>query len=141
MITPFDVQIAQADELIVFRVAGFWEVPTLEGFRNRMGSAAVMFQKDGRPFDVLADMRDSPPQSQTVANGLQESMARGVKFGMRRTACLATRQLTKFQFSRIAAYRNFAFFDSEQAALDWLRDPLSRGATGLHPSCIMPADL
>lgn len=108
--------------LITFIASGFWDLTTVGDFRQQMATAAAVFSARRQPFDVLADMTDFLPQSQLIANELQDSMLRGVTLGMRRTACLASRQLTRFQFSRIAAYPNFAFFDSQQEAIFWLND-------------------
>ena len=117
-----DVTTDKKARLITFKASGFWDAATVDEFRHQMAAAAGYFHSRNQSFDVLADMTHLLPQSQLIVAQLQESLAQGKALGMRRTACLASRQLTKIQFSRIATHSNFVFFDTKHQARVWLRD-------------------
>jgi hypothetical protein len=117
----FSISVDPARRILRLKVWGFWTLDEGKAY------AAEFEQKArpliGRPWYVLADISDFPPQK----NEVNELLAQPMKFaraqGMVRAANLVSSALPKMLIARISAETGlpeFSFFSAEAEALAWL---------------------
>ena len=90
------------------------------GFDTALRARFKAFQTSGKPFDVNADLRDWPVQTQETTKIHEALMAFGQQCGTRHVAILTKSVLAKMQVLRAAANDAFHAFEDEAAAMAWI---------------------
>ncbi|WP_437777433.1 serine/threonine-protein kinase [Sorangium sp. So ce1097] len=105
------------------KVWGFWDVEEAKAYLDEFRQKASTLLHLGRPWYVLADIADFPPQKPDVSPYVGQTMAYAVEHDMRRAANLVHSALSKMQISRLSASMGlpeYSFFTSEADAIAWL---------------------
>ncbi|KYF56024.1 hypothetical protein BE08_25565 [Sorangium cellulosum] len=105
------------------KVWGFWDVEEAKAYLDEFRQKASTLLHLGKPWYVLADIADFPPQKPDVSPYVGQTMAYAVEHDMRRAANLVHSALSKMQISRLSASMGlpeYSFFTSEADAIAWL---------------------
>jgi hypothetical protein len=116
----FELSLDKAANLLSFRLIGLWEMATAQEFDRHLRPQFSGRRNAGQPFDVLADLRDWPVQTQETMEIHQALMAYGKECGMRRVAILTHSALLKMQIMHRAKDEAFHAFADEASAQSWL---------------------
>ncbi|WP_437754057.1 protein kinase domain-containing protein [Sorangium sp. So ce1389] len=119
----FQVRADTATGVLHVKVWGFWDVDEGRAYLDDFRQKASTLLHLGKPWYVLADIADFPPQKPDVSPYVEQTMAYAVEHGMRRAANLVNSALSKMQISRLSAAMGlpeYSFFTSEADALAWL---------------------
>ncbi|WP_438005508.1 serine/threonine-protein kinase [Sorangium sp. So ce321] len=119
----FQVRPDTATGVLHVKVWGFWDVDEGRAYLDDFRQKASTLLHLGKPWYVLADIADFPPQKPDVSPYVEQTMAYAVEHGMRRAANLVNSALSKMQISRLSAAMGlpeYSFFTSEADALAWL---------------------
>ncbi|WP_437925767.1 serine/threonine-protein kinase [Sorangium sp. So ce291] len=119
----FQVRADIATGILHVKVWGFWDVDEGRAYLDDFRYKASTLLHLGKPWYVLADIADFPPQKPDVSPYVEQTMAYAVEHGMRRAANLVNSALSKMQISRLSAAMGlpeYSFFTSEADAIAWL---------------------
>ncbi|MGK3985421.1 protein kinase [Sorangium sp. So ce136] len=119
----FQVRADTGTGVLHVKVWGFWDVDEGRAYLDDFRYKASTLLHLGKPWYVLADIADFPPQRPDVSPYVEQTMAYAVEHGMRRAANLVNSALSKMQISRLSAAMGlpeYSFFTSEADALAWL---------------------
>ncbi|WP_437658324.1 serine/threonine-protein kinase [Sorangium sp. So ce1182] len=119
----FQVRADTVTGVLHVKVWGFWDVDEGRAYLDDFRYKASTLLHLGKPWYVLADIADFPPQKPDVSPYVEQTMAYAVEHGMRRAANLVNSALSKMQISRLSAAMGlpeYSFFTSEADALAWL---------------------
>jgi len=118
----FQIAIDLPRRILKLRVWGFWTLDEAQAYWDDFQEKARPLL--GKPWYVLADVADFPPQKGEVNELVEKTMVLARKHGMVRAANLVTSSaLAKMQISRLSTdtgLPSFSFFSSEAEAVDWL---------------------
>jgi serine/threonine protein kinase len=107
--------------ILKLRVWGFWTIDEAKAYWNEFQNKARPLLD--KPWYVLADIADFPPQKAEVNELLEKPMVFARERGMVRAANLVTSSaLSKMLISRLSTGTGLShsFFSSEAEALEWL---------------------
>ncbi|WP_438015801.1 serine/threonine-protein kinase [Sorangium sp. So ce315] len=119
----FQVRADMTTGILHVKVWGFWDVEEAKAYLDEFRQKAATLLHLGRPWYVLADIADFPPQKPDVSPYVGQTMAYAVEHDMRRAANLVHSALSKMQISRLSASMGlpeYSFFTSEADAIAWL---------------------
>ncbi|WP_437304907.1 protein kinase domain-containing protein [Sorangium sp. So ce388] len=119
----FQVRPDAATGVLHVKVWGFWDVDEGRAYLDDFRQKASTLLHLGKPWYVLADIADFPPQKPDVSPYVEQTMAYAVEHGMRKAANLVNSALSKMQISRLSAAMGlpeYSFFTSEADAIAWL---------------------
>ncbi|AUX47038.1 uncharacterized protein SOCE26_085500 [Sorangium cellulosum] len=119
----FQVRADTTTGVLHVKVWGFWDVDEGRAYLDDFRSKASTLLGLGKPWYVLADIADFPPQRPDVSPYVEQTMAFAAGNGMRRAANLVNSALSKMQISRLSAAMGlpeYSFFTTEADALAWL---------------------
>lgn len=117
---PFKIAADSSDQLIRFALSGVWDLATARTFDQALRSQFETRRRRAVPFDVIADLRAWPVQTQETTVIHEALMAFGRDCGMRNVAVIAGSMLAKMQTMRMAASDRFQAFASEAEAEAWI---------------------
>ncbi|MGK3999875.1 serine/threonine protein kinase [Sorangium sp. So ce1024] len=119
----FQIRADVTTGILHVKVWGFWDVEEAKAYLDEFRQKASTLLHLGRPWYVLADIADFPPQKPDVSPYVGQTMAYAVEHDMRRAANLVHSALSKMQISRLSASMGlpeYSFFTSEADAIAWL---------------------
>ncbi len=116
----FQIAPPSADSVLRFRLVELWDMATAQQFDHALRAQFKALRTSGQPFDVIADLRDWPVQTQETTKVHEELMAFGKECGMRHVAILTRSVLAKMQVLRAAANDAFHAFAEQGEAEDWI---------------------
>lgn len=119
----FHVRADTVTGVLHVKVWGFWDVDEGKAYLDDFRQKASTLLNLGKPWYVLADIADFPPQKPDVSPYVEQTMAYAVEHGMRKAANLVNSALSKMQISRLSAAMGlpeYSFFTAEADALAWL---------------------
>ncbi|WP_437673249.1 serine/threonine protein kinase [Sorangium sp. So ce131] len=119
----FQVRADTTTGVLYVKVWGFWDVEEGKAYLDDFRGKASTLLGLGKPWYVLADIADFPPQRPDVSPYVEQTMAFAAGNGMRRAANLVNSALSKMQISRLSAAMGlpeYSFFTTEADALAWL---------------------
>ncbi|KYF77919.1 hypothetical protein BE11_51005, partial [Sorangium cellulosum] len=119
----FQIRADLATGILHVKVWGFWDIEEAKAYLDDFRQKASALLHLGRPWYVLADIADFPPQKPDVSPYVGQTMAYAVEHDMRRAANLVHSALSKMQISRLSAAMGlpeYSFFTSEADAIAWL---------------------
>ncbi len=119
----FHVRADTVTGVLHVKVWGFWDVDEGKAYLDDFRHKASTLLHLGKPWYVLADIADFPPQKPDVSPYVEQTMAYAVEHGMRKAANLVNSALSKMQISRLSAAMGlpeYSFFTAEADALAWL---------------------
>ena len=111
------------DNIIRYRIEGFWEVATVDAFVDALSREAVLRSARGRKPALLGDASVFPVQSAPVAQAFEARMFSDVLPRVDRLALIVAAMLNKLQVERGIGDSRTAVFLNEADALAWLRSP------------------
>ncbi|MBD2841387.1 STAS/SEC14 domain-containing protein [Erythrobacter rubeus] len=106
-----------------FAVGGFWTTDAMGDFLADLAKAATPFLKSQEPFSALGDLREFVPQNRDTAAAIRDSLLTAQKNGLTSFAVVSAAPLVKLQYQRITDGVEVEFFDTPDAAEQWLRRP------------------
>ncbi|WP_437276913.1 serine/threonine-protein kinase [Sorangium sp. So ce375] len=119
----FHVRADASTGVLHVKVWGFWDIDEGKAYLDDFRQKAATLLHLGKPWYVLADIADFPPQRPEVSPYVEQTMAYAVEHGMRKAANLVNSALSKMQISRLSAAMGlpeYSFFTAEADALAWL---------------------
>ncbi|WP_437711108.1 serine/threonine-protein kinase [Sorangium sp. So ce448] len=119
----FTVRPDMSTGVLHVKVWGFWDIDEGKAYLDEFRQKASTLLNLGKPWYVLADIADFPPQKPEVSPYVEQTMAYAVEHGMRKAANLVNSALSKMQISRLSAAMGlpeYSFFTSEADAVAWL---------------------
>lgn len=116
----FQIDPVSTEHVLRFRLTGLWDMPVVQEFDTALRARFKALQATGKPFDVIADLRDWPVQTQESTRVHEALMAFGKDCGMRHVAILTKSVLAKMQILRAAANDAFHAFEEEAEAEVWI---------------------
>lgn len=116
----FQIDPVSAENVLRFRLTGLWDMSVAQAFDTELRARFRALHMSGQPFDVIADLRDWPVQTQETTRVHEALMAFGKDCGMRYVAILTRSVLAKMQVLRAAANDAFHAFDGEAEAVAWI---------------------
>ncbi|WP_437632070.1 serine/threonine protein kinase [Sorangium sp. So ce854] len=119
----FQIRADVTTGILHVKVWGFWDVEEAKAYLDEFRQKASTLLHLGKPWYVLADIADFPPQKPDVSPYVGQTMAYAVEHDMRRAANLVHSALSKMQISRLSASMGlpeYSFFTSEADAIAWL---------------------
>ncbi|MGK4002036.1 serine/threonine-protein kinase [Sorangium sp. So ce1036] len=119
----FQVRPDAATGILHVKVWGFWDVEEGKAYLDEFRQKASTLLGLGKPWYVLADIADFPPQRPDVSPYVEQTMAYAVENDMRKAANLVNSALSKMQISRLSAAMGlpeYSFFTAEADAIAWL---------------------
>ncbi|WP_437722565.1 serine/threonine-protein kinase [Sorangium sp. So ce861] len=119
----FHVRADTTTGVLHVKVWGFWDIDEGKAYLDEFRQKAATLLTLGKPWYVLADIADFPPQKPDVSPYVEQTMAYAVGHGMRKAANLVNSALSKMQISRLSAAMGlpeYSFFTAEADALAWL---------------------
>jgi hypothetical protein len=117
----YELEIDPSSRVLRLRCWGVWDIALAEGYRAAMHESFSVLR--GKPWYVLGNITNFPPQSEAVARVHGALMAKASTLGMKRACNVVSSSLTQLQIRRISEASRlpeFAFFKDEQTALKWL---------------------
>ena len=119
----FHVRADASTGVLHVKVWGFWDIDEGKAYLDDFRQKAATLLHLGKPWYVLADIADFPPQRPEVSPYVEQTMAYAVEHGMRKAANLVNSALSKMQISRLSAAMGlpeYSFFTAEADAIAWL---------------------
>ncbi|WP_441291196.1 serine/threonine protein kinase [Sorangium sp. KYC3313] len=119
----FNVRPDTSTGVLHVKVWGFWDIDEGKAYLDDFRQKASTLLNLGKPWYVLADIADFPPQKPEVSPYVEQTMAYAVEHGMRKAANLVNSALSKMQISRLSAAMGlpeYSFFTAEADAVAWL---------------------
>lgn len=117
----YTVQVDSEKQVLFLKCWGMWDESLADDYRKHMLESYD--QIDQRPWFVLADISQFPPQRESVQAVHGELMGLAVGRGMLKAASVVDSTLSKMQIRRIAEESHMselAFHTTEADALAWL---------------------
>ena len=118
----FSVDYDAARNVVRYRIAGFWDVATVDTFIAALTAEIARHGTGGRKPSLLGDAREFAVQSAPVAQAFEAAMLTSVLPRVERLALVVAAMLNKLQVERGVGESRTAVFLSEDEALAWLRD-------------------
>lgn len=144
----YEIDVDRPLRLVVVRCWGIWEMSTAERYRSELVRAFAPFD-GGRPWYLVADISDYPPQRPEVARVHRMLMQRATKQGLRRAASVVNSAMTQLQIRRVASeggVLEHGCHEAMSSALNWLMSdahlteaPQGRNSADRAPMAPAPA--
>jgi serine/threonine protein kinase len=120
----FQVKPDPSTRILRVKVWGFWDAEEGRAYLEEfLQKAATLINK---PWYVLADISEFPPQKPDVSPFVEQTMAYARENNLLKAANLVSSALTKMQISRLSAdigLPEYSFFTAEAQAVAWLLKP------------------
>jgi len=115
----FELKVDGSRAMIRYRMTGLWDEATLDQFHDAILNEMRKFRSHRKPFDLLGDLTDFPPQPQKLNEKRETLVQEAVAMGLRKCGVVTNSPLVKLQLSHISN-QSYAFFPSEADALAWI---------------------
>jgi hypothetical protein len=107
--------------LVYYKLTKLWDRETYRAFHEAMVLEVSRFRNVGRPFCLIGDLTEFPPQPQEL-NGMRAELVVVAKsMGMRKCAVVYSNSITKMQLGRLSE-QSYQFFTSQKDALAWINE-------------------
>jgi hypothetical protein len=119
----YEVRIHRPRRLLRFTFWGIWDEPLAREYLSASIEGMHELQTEPGGWNVLADLRRYPAQSDEVSRCHAESMKAAQQLGLKRAGNLVAGSLSALQIRRLSTESglpDFSFFQDEAQALNWL---------------------
>lgn len=121
----FSISFDRSQQVLKLQLWGFWDVETSEAFLREFVNAIRTERLSEKEWYILADVTRFLPQRKEILPLLSQVMRLAKQHGVKKAARLVDNTITQMQCSRLSQESHFpenAFFQSEDAAIQWLRE-------------------
>lgn len=123
-VVVYTLEFDEQNRLLIQRASGFWDMEEFVRYEADLTAVVTRLRSDGRPFTLLFDSRDMPPQSGEVVNAFARMADARIMNPTGRAAILVSRILSKLQADRIVQDPLVQVFSDEGEARAWLAEPV-----------------
>ena len=116
----FTVETDSAEALVHIVTKGFFTTESYAQYKLEVTNAVLSVQKGNRTVRVLSDLRQCSVQSQEIA--LDNAWMYALEKYMKKTATVLNSTIHKMQLQRSINGDTLRFFDTIEAAQEWLAE-------------------
>jgi hypothetical protein len=120
----YEISLDAPRAILKLRLYGFWDTVVAKQYVADLEKHAQTLSTGGNGWSVLTDVTHFPPQQPDIQVFLNEALTAARQHGAKKVARVAANNhITKMQLSRLsreAQIQEFAFFQTEEAAMQWL---------------------
>ena len=117
----FSVSVDLDRRLLRFAASGLWGEDQIKEGSEKIGKALEPLVLARKPFSILADYSKAIVQPRSTAHSIRRSFELARKLGLERIAVVRSPPLVKMQYKRLVDLVPIEFFESDAAAIAWLR--------------------
>lgn len=121
----FRISFDRSQQVLKLHLWGFWAIETSQEFLREFIKIVQTERLSEKEWSILADVTRFLPQRKEILPLLSQVMRLAKQHGVKKAARLVDNTITQMQIGRLSWESHFpenAFFQSEDAAIRWLRE-------------------